>query len=264
MESLNFDAEARALWQRLGVTPGATSDNRYYSNIDPVVKVEGGGTIYVGNQTAALNLAGLQALGVTHVVNCTAGAHAIPCYHTGELSYLTFDIAGWQQHVTHTDASLAAFVAPLFSFIDSALGRGQSVLVHCLAGAHRAGTTGVACIMHYGRVHDVALATAAARRLRPIIDPIGRLPDFLRRLVRVEQASAAQAAAAGSAGSAGGAAGQAGGGSAGGAAGQAGGGSAGSAGGAAVPAGAAAAQAAGSGAAGGSSGGSGDAAAGGK
>ena len=37
---------------------------------------------------------------------------------------------------------------PLFDFVDSKLGAGESVLIHCLAGAHRAGTAGTACLMH--------------------------------------------------------------------------------------------------------------------
>lgn len=45
--------------------------------------------------------------------------------------------------------AVPAFVTPLFAFIDSALANNSSVLVHCLAGAHRAGTTGCLCLMHY-------------------------------------------------------------------------------------------------------------------
>ena len=40
-----------------------------------------------------------------------------------------------------------AFFAPLFGFVDEELG-GAGVLIHCLAGAHRAGTAGTACLMH--------------------------------------------------------------------------------------------------------------------
>jgi len=61
--------------------------------------------------------------------------------------------------------------------------------VHCLAGAHRAGTTGVACLIHYAGL-DVPTAIMAAKRLRPIIDPIGQLPEFLMRLKRAEDALA--------------------------------------------------------------------------
>ena len=202
MAELNFDAEALALFKRLGVDQtSAPRSASGYNSLDPIfTQQRSGGTIYVGNQSAASDLKTLQRLGVTHVVNCTAGMSCIPCYHRGTLQYLTFDIADWQRHCGASDAGLAAFVAPLFAFIDAALAQGGSVLVHCLAGAHRAGTTGVACLMHYGRMLDVAEATAAAKRLRRVIDPIGRLPEFLKRLLRVELAAGAQAAPAAGAG----------------------------------------------------------------
>lgn len=80
-----------------------------------------------------------------------------------------------------------AFTRPLFEFIDSAISRGENVLVHCLAGAHRAGTTGVACLIHYAKL-PANEAIIIAKRCRPIIDPIGQLPEFLFRLQRAEEA----------------------------------------------------------------------------
>lgn len=100
------------------------------------------------------------------------------------------------------------FVDPLFAFIDDAISRGESVLVilfckiydiiciyyyyltivlkvHCLAGAHRAGTTGCACLVHYAKL-DVPNAITVAKKCRPIIDPIGQLPEFLNRLKKAE------------------------------------------------------------------------------
>jgi hypothetical protein len=73
-----------------------------------------------------------------------------------------------------------AFAQQLFDFVDAALASGGSVLIHCLAGAHRAGTTGVCCLMrHYGL--SPADAIAMAQSLRPVINPIKHLPEFLRR-----------------------------------------------------------------------------------
>jgi len=39
---------------------------------------------------------------------------------------------------------------------------------------------GVACLIHYAKM-NVLPAIAAAKQLRPIIDPIGQLPEFLHR-----------------------------------------------------------------------------------
>jgi hypothetical protein len=41
---------------------------------------------------------------------------------------------------------------------------------------------GVACLIHYAKM-NVSNAIAAAKQLRPIIDPIGQLPEFLHRYV---------------------------------------------------------------------------------
>jgi protein-tyrosine phosphatase len=44
------------------------------------------------------------------------------------------------------------FFRPCHDFIDEALNKGENVMVHCLAGAHRAGTTGVSYMMKAGQL----------------------------------------------------------------------------------------------------------------
>ena len=111
-----------------------------------------------------------------------------------------------------------AFVQQLFDFVEGALAAGSSVLIHCLAGAHRAGTTGCLllmhktglgadqvrtsrCLRHFGTLHMTAMlgphdlpttsltyfvtwradqATRMAQAARPVINPIGGLPKLLR------------------------------------------------------------------------------------
>jgi protein tyrosine phosphatase len=190
-QMLDFDEEARALWERLNLDP----NSRKFGQWNPIDSIwrhpVGGGTIYVGNQTAAENLNLLRTHGITHVVNCTHGDSKIPNFHVGKLEYLTFPISHWQTFVNNTNASVLAFSEPLFNFIDTAIANGNNVLIHCLAGAHRAGTTGVACLVHYAKM-DVATAIVVAKRCRPIIDPIGQLPEFLARLKRAEDAQVQQ------------------------------------------------------------------------
>ena len=197
--ALDFDAEAHKLFARLNIDPSMRS-NSLYAATDPIYRHPvGGGTIFVGNQTAAEDLSMLTSLGITRVVNCTHGAGAIPNYHAGRLQYYTFPISHWSMHVKSSSASVLAFSDPMFKFIDEAVSRGENVLVHCLAGAHRAGTTGCACLIHYAKM-DVAQAIRTAKTCRRIIDPIGQLPEFLARLWKAEQerdaALAASAAAA--------------------------------------------------------------------
>ena len=66
-------------------------------------------------------------------------------------------------------AAVATFFAPLFDFLDSEMAAGNVVLIHCLAGAHRAGSAGVATLMYYTGM-SVREATAAAKKLRPAIN----------------------------------------------------------------------------------------------
>jgi protein-tyrosine phosphatase len=127
------------------------------------------------------------------VVNCTHGESKIPDYHAGKLLYYTFPISHWQLYVNSTNASVQAFTDPMFEFINEAISSGQNVLLHCLAGAHRAGTTGVACIIHFAGL-NVEESVAIAKRCRPIIDPIGQLPEFLYRLKRSEDSRQASSA----------------------------------------------------------------------
>lgn len=97
----------------------------------------------------------------------------------GAPSYFRFNIA-WHTHVSGNPTNLAKFLGGFFAFVDAALAQGKSVLVHCLAGAHRAGTAAVLLLMHKDGLGSEE-ATKAAQALRPIINPIGQLPLLLRR-----------------------------------------------------------------------------------
>lgn len=92
------------------------------------------------------------------------------CSGAGKQKYYKFNIANWQSagHADYRDRGMTEQVAHIdrmLSWVDSALGEGGSVLIHCLAGAHRAGTTGILCLMHKGGLGAEA-ATAAAKAAR--------------------------------------------------------------------------------------------------
>jgi protein-tyrosine phosphatase len=53
------------------------------------------------------------------------------------------------------------FFAPVHKFIDESLEKGNNVMVHCLAGAHRAGATGVSYMMKAGHLKYLEARTAA-------------------------------------------------------------------------------------------------------
>lgn len=182
---MDYDAEARRLWERLGLREGAGgprgAGDRYHA-LDPIWKHPAtGGTIYVGNQSAANDAQVLRAHNISHVVNCTDN---IPCFHEADphFQYYRFDIAWWWRHIDGSHASLARFVAPMLAFVyNQAVCQGKSVLVHCLAGAHRAGTTGTLLLMVMEGLRPRE-AVQVAKLCRPIIDPIGNFPEFLNRV----------------------------------------------------------------------------------
>jgi len=70
---------------------------------------------------------------------------------------------------------------PAMQLIDDAVGRGHNVLIHDLAGDHRAGTVAIAYLMHRKRV-GVREALTEAKGCRPIIDTAGGFASLLVRL----------------------------------------------------------------------------------
>jgi len=137
----------------------------------------------VGNQSVASTRDLLEKDSITHIVNCT---ERLPNYYETEagMSYFRFPINLWMQEVSGTPESILHFLKPFFDFVDRAVESGCSVLVHCVAGAHRAGTAGCLLLMHY---HQLAAkgATVCMRSLRPVTEPKGALQQLL---VRYEQA----------------------------------------------------------------------------
>ena len=94
----------------------------------------------------------------------------------------------WREVASGGDTT-AAYFGKLFEFVEFGLGSGRNgcnVLIHCKAGANRAGAAGVACLMHL-RDLDVDAATALAVACRPIVNPNGYLPVLLRALERTRR-----------------------------------------------------------------------------
>jgi len=195
----DFDAEAHKLFKSLNLDPSGAGGFGY-NPLDPIFRDPvSGGTVFVGNHTAASNRTLLDSNKITHVVNCTDnmanfhenGTRGEMVGHGNgpgrpPLTYFRFNISYWHRHVDDSDDSVISFVRPLFDFVDSAVASGASVLVHCLAGAHRAGTTGCLLLMYKAGM-DKRTAIASAKKLRPAIDPIGSLPEFLERYERAHR-----------------------------------------------------------------------------
>ena len=182
----DYNAEGKRLIASLGVRPAGGR----YNPMDAVWKDEKtGGSIWVGNEVAAHGPASaLAEAGITHVVNCTDDMPNF-CESDPRISYLRFNVQWWQSGgdlyaKDCSDEGVLRFVQTLFDFVDGALASGGSVLVHCLAGAHRAGTTGCLLLMYKSGL-GAAEATRVAKQLRPVINPIGGLPMLLQTYERV-------------------------------------------------------------------------------
>eukprot|EP00286_Rhodomonas_abbreviata_P017906 CAMPEP_0181325638 /NCGR_PEP_ID=MMETSP1101-20121128/21044_1 /TAXON_ID=46948 /ORGANISM="Rhodomonas abbreviata, Strain Caron Lab Isolate" /LENGTH=246 /DNA_ID=CAMNT_0023433983 /DNA_START=20 /DNA_END=760 /DNA_ORIENTATION=- len=182
-EHLDFDQEARKIFSSLKVDGSVGRGT--YNPCDPIwCHPVSGGTLFVGNHRAASNIDVLDQHGITHVINCTsnmANFHA----KTGKIAYFRFDVSGWWREIKGTGETarkkVLEFTTDMLNFVGSALSAGKNVLVHCAAGAHRAGTTGVILLMHFMSL-DATRATMLAQKLRPIINPIGTLPQLLEKV----------------------------------------------------------------------------------
>jgi len=175
---MDYSQEARKLWEKLGINPDQINEGRGYNLVDVVFRSPEGGCVYVGGERAARDLEMLREKKITSVVNCTDDLRN---YHEKYLTYYTFNIAWWRRNVMgDTQKELQDFILPVLEFIEREVKLGHNVLVHCLAGAHRAGTTAILCLMHLaGLDSDKAITTA--RALRSMIEPIG---DFRQLLAR--------------------------------------------------------------------------------
>jgi predicted protein tyrosine phosphatase len=145
-------------------------------------EVVGGGdraSVFVGSLEAASSAQLLDAHGITHIVNCMRHPREGASTHS-QLQCLHFPVENWNANLvlsngkTHATAenvaAARALFSPVMSFITSAVSSGGRVLIHCFAGAHRAGTVGVAVLMRLEGI-NVSQATARVRELRPVVDP---------------------------------------------------------------------------------------------
>ena len=154
----------------------------------------------------------LDAHGIRHIVNCMEGGEAKNFHEENpEFHYLSFLISDGFRDTKEAERKLlvkrlveakkakANGTAPaeraetadgdeavieyfdrLFAWGDPVLAEGQNILVHCLAGAHRAGTTGLVYLMHLEKLRlKDALPLAQGRRRQ--IDPIGTLKELAER-----------------------------------------------------------------------------------
>ena len=177
----NYDEEAFKLFQLLNIDITEGFKNSQYDDLNVIyVNPRTGYKVYCGNITAASTLSILQKNGIRYVVNCQDPSSKNYFENTkSDIRYFRFPIAHWHSSSLIKQGKVFEFFKPFFSFVDSAttIGKGN-VLIHCLAGAHRAGTSSCSYVL-YKTKSNAQSAIKTAKTLRPIIDPIYSLKDLL-------------------------------------------------------------------------------------
>uniref|UniRef100_A0A1B6DT61 protein-tyrosine-phosphatase n=1 Tax=Clastoptera arizonana TaxID=38151 RepID=A0A1B6DT61_9HEMI len=137
--------------------------------------------LYIGNATDAADLATLNALGISRVLNVTS---QLPGYH--ESCGITY------KQLPASDSghqNLKQYFEEAYQFIEEARKSGASVLVHCQAGVSRSPTIAIAYIMKHRQLTMVE-AYKVVKNKRPIISPN---LNFMGQLLELEQGLRADA-----------------------------------------------------------------------
>ena len=110
-----------------------------------------GAKFFIGGEDSASSLKHLEELEIFHVVNCKGDSGDNYFEEDPRFSYFRFGVAYWHMKAgVKTPEGVLNFFMPVHKFIDDAMDQGKNVMVHCLAGAHRAGTAGVSYLMKMG------------------------------------------------------------------------------------------------------------------
>lgn len=182
--SADFDALGKRLMETAGTSSAST-----YRDVDEIwLHPKTGARLLVGGQKVAESRELLQAFGVACIVRCLDyDGEKGPFEGEEGFEYLHYPISWWKRIGGHrSHRGVARIIAPLLGFVEGSLENGRSVFIHCLAGAHRAGTAGVACIMHLCQL-DAASAILAVQAVRPCVEPLAHLKVLLRRLDKCRQ-----------------------------------------------------------------------------
>jgi len=192
----DFDKEG----QRLLAEAESHTECGEYDNLNMVWQHPGtGARLFVGNERAAASRDSLLELGIGGIVRCLddAGTGFGTGRHSSDQAHhelLHYPIACWHRTGRgRTDKGIAQIVAPLIGFASDLLAAGRSVLIHCLAGAHRAGAAGTICIMHLCHL-DARSAACAAKTARPCIELLAHLAVLPRKFHRAQLASSVEPA----------------------------------------------------------------------
>lgn len=195
---MDFDAEGKVVLQQDSADDGRPPWARVgiRNPLDSLfVHPETHACLFVGDRTAAFSRPTLDQHKIRRVVVCLEDNER-PFGAEADFNYLHFPVADWALYSSVTSGvGIARFCAPFLGFVADNLAQGNSVIVHCLAGAHRAGTSGILCLM-YLRGLDAATATREAKSKRGVIDPIAHLKKLLAEFEAAQREGVVEAAIA--------------------------------------------------------------------
>ena len=154
-----------------------------------------GAKVFIGNLSAANTKSELDDHNITRIVNCQEPESRNFFENDSKFQYFRYNIASCHAHTFNDfqkDASNEAliFFLDYFEWVDKNMEEGKSVLVHCLAGAHRAGTAGIGYYMwrksheNGGTKVDHTQCISEVKEIRPIVNPIGQFTPLLAKLER--------------------------------------------------------------------------------
>lgn len=144
-----------------------------------------GAKVFCGNVRAAMSRETLRKFDVALVVNAQGPQSTNFFESDPTLRYLRFPVAFWRTNLLGAShEQVVKFFQPLFDQVDKALADGESVLIHCLAGAHRAATTSAAFLRHRIGLKPTE-AQLYLRKRRPIVE---LLPGLYEALLRLDEA----------------------------------------------------------------------------
>jgi len=182
MSTVDFDLEGARILDNISPLVGKKNFNVIWTH------PKSGAKLFVGSEVVAFSRETLIENGITRLVVCYDQDTAGPFDGEAEFNYLYFPIGQWKSAKTSVTSSegVARICAPAIGFVEEELSNGNSVLVHCLAGCHRAGTTGIMCLLYFCGM-DCRMAICAAQAARPSIEALSHLKIILRRASRAHQ-----------------------------------------------------------------------------
>ncbi|KHJ45835.1 dual specificity phosphatase, catalytic domain protein [Trichuris suis] len=138
--------------------------------------------LYLGSEQDALSVETAKKFKITYLLNCTVTC--VKPKHIEEKRFLRIPVSD-----SHTE-KLIPYFPKAFSFLNKAIKKSASVLVHCLAGYSRSPTFVVAYLMQQKKM-SLQEAYRFVKQKRPCVSPNinfwGQLVEFERMLSRRRQ-----------------------------------------------------------------------------